>query len=251
MATNAGGASDLADYLARLTARLDGQLGDRLVAAWVVGSGALGDFDPRRSDVDVQAVSDVRLGRPELARLAAALSHDALPCPLRGLEFVLYARDDLADRLGPAFQLNLNTGPGMAQHEGFDPRAEPRFWFTLDVAIARERARPLTGPSPAAVLRRLPRPLVLGALREALDWWRRDGDEAQAVLSGCRAWAWVEDGRWLSKGEAAGWAITRLADPGPVEWALRRRVDPASRAPSTVRAFLDSADARLTARRLP
>src|SRR3712207_5452745 len=112
-------------------------------AAWVIGSGALGDFDSLRSDVDVQAVTATRLTRPELERLAATLSHDALPCPVRGLEFVLYAREDLADPAGPAFQLNLNTGRGMTEHAGYDAAAEPRFWFTLDVAIARHRARSL------------------------------------------------------------------------------------------------------------
>src|SRR4051794_23683154 len=155
---------DLVEYLAELTARLETHLGDRLVAAWVIGSGALGDFDRLRSDVDVQAVSEDRVDRPRLEQLAAVLSHDALPCPVRGLEFVLYARDDLAEPEGPAFQLNLNTGPGMAQHEGFDPLREPRFWFTLDVAIARRRARPLSGPPPSAIVPALPRPLVLGAL---------------------------------------------------------------------------------------
>ena len=92
---------DLTAYLDLLTARLRAELGDALVAAWVIGSGALGDFDPLRSDIDVQAVSTSRLDRPALERLAATLSHDALPCPVRGLEFVLYAHGDLKIRPVP------------------------------------------------------------------------------------------------------------------------------------------------------
>ena len=88
--------SALADYLSRLTLRLGPHLGRRLAGAWLIGSGALGDFDRLRSDVDVQAVSTTRLTRAELERLAAALSHQALRCPVRGLEFVLYAREDLS-----------------------------------------------------------------------------------------------------------------------------------------------------------
>jgi hypothetical protein len=191
----------VAEYLSELTARLERQLGDRLVAAWVVGSGALGDFDPERSDIDVQAVATERLARPELEALAAALAHEALPCPVRGLEFVLYAREDLDDALGPSFQLNLNTGPGMEHHEGYDPTAEPRFWFVLDVAIAREHARPLTGPPPSAVLPALPRKLVLAALRESIKWYRANAPELAAVTE-CRARAWEAEGRWISKGEA-------------------------------------------------
>jgi tRNA-Thr(GGU) m(6)t(6)A37 methyltransferase TsaA len=205
------------DYLAELTRRLGERLGDRLLGAWLVGSGALGDFDPERSDVDVQAVSASRLARPEREDLAAALSHEALPCPVRGLEFVLYAREDLSDPAGPAFQLNLNTGPGMEHHAGYDPDAEPRFWFVLDVAIAREHARPLVGRPPHELLPELPRSLIVSAHRDALAWWR-DHDRAGAVLAASRAWAWAETGRWLSKGAAADALIERVQhrlDEGP------------------------------------
>jgi hypothetical protein len=199
----------IAEYLSELTNRLEDRLGDRLVAAWLVGSGALGDFDLQRSDIDVQAVATTRLARPELERLADALSHDALPCPVRGLEFVLYAHEDLADPAGPAFQLNLNTGPGMDHHAGYDPNAEPRFWFTLDVAIARERSRRLTGARPSEVLPALPRALVLGAHRDAIAWYRAHSPD-QALVTACRAAAWAAEGRWLSKGEARRWMLDRV-----------------------------------------
>jgi len=208
-------------YLDELTRRLSAQLGDRLVAAWQVGSAALGDFDPLRSDIDVQAVS-ARLERAELAALAASLS--AVPCPVRGLEFVLYGDP-------PTFQLNLNTGPGMPHHEGYDPDAEERFWFVLDVAIARADAVPLAGPHPSEILPELPHELVLTAHRESLAWWR-EHDAAQAILAACRAWAWAVEGHFLSKGEAAAWASTRLQDAAPIAKALARRVDAAADAPA-------------------
>ena len=193
--------SVIAAYASELTARLQMRLGERLVAAWVVGSGALGDFDPATSDIDVQAIATARLPRSELEALAAALSHEALACPVRGLEFVLYAREDLDDPRGPAFQLNLNTGPGMEHHEGYDPHSAPRFWFTLDVAIAREHARPLTGPSPATLLPELPRELVRAAHRESIAWYRANAPELAAVTE-VRARVWESEGVWLSKGEA-------------------------------------------------
>src|SRR3954468_17053752 len=52
----------------------------------------------------------------------------ALPCPVRGLELVLYAREDLADA---AFQINLNAGPRMPFAVAYDPAEVPRFWFVL------------------------------------------------------------------------------------------------------------------------
>jgi hypothetical protein len=234
-ADSPGVMSAIAAYLSELTTRLEARVGDRLVGAWLVGSGALGDFDRLRSDVDVQAVCTVRFARMELRRLAAALSHEALPCPVRGLEFVLYAREDLADPLGPAFQLNLNTGPGMEHHVGYDPTAEPRFWFLLDVAIARQHAHPLAGLPPETVLPALPRPLVLSALRDALRWYRAH-DAAQAVLAACRAWAWAIDGRWHSKGDAAAWATAKVADSAPIGKALARRSDPAVPGPTPAEA---------------
>ena len=153
--------ADVETYLARLVGRIRDGLGDRLVGAWLFGSGALGDFDPATSDLDVQVVTTVRLPRAEREHLAASLSHPALVCPVRGLELVLYARADLDDPLGPAFQLNLNTGPRMAQHAAYDPGEDPRFWFVIDVAIGREAGRALAGPPPADVFPELPAPLVL------------------------------------------------------------------------------------------
>ncbi|MDA0160890.1 DUF4111 domain-containing protein [Solirubrobacter ginsenosidimutans] len=218
--------ADVAAYLAELRGRLVAQLGEELIAAWQVGSGALGDFDPARSDIDVQAVTSHRLPRERLSALAAALT--AVPCPVRGVEFVLYAREDLA---GARFQLNLNTGPGMGHHEGYDPDAEERFWFVLDLAIARENAASLFGPDPGTVVPELPRAMLVAAHRRSLVWWA-GYDGSQAIIAACRAWAWALEGRWLSKGDAAAWAVARLEHPAPVAKALARRADPAEPAPS-------------------
>lgn len=172
--------------------------------------GCAGGFDPARSDLDVQAVSSARLPHEQRKRLAAELSHEALPCPVRGLEFVLYAREDLADEHGPAYQLNLNTGPRLERHEGFAAGDDPRFWFVLDVAIGREHGRALAGPPAAEVFPALPRALIAEPLREAIAYYRGlDPSGIQGALASCRAWAWAEEGHWLSKGEAARWAAGR------------------------------------------
>jgi predicted nucleotidyltransferase len=204
--------ADVETYLAQLVAHLRDGLGDRLVGAWLFGSGALGDFDPSSSDLDVQVVTTVRLARAERERLAAQLSHPALGCPVRGLELVLYAREDLDDPLGPAFQLNLNTGPRMDQHVAYDPGEDPRFWFVLDVAIGRQAGRALAGPPPGEVFPELPEPLVLASLQQALAWFsENDRRGGQAALAAARAWAWAEEGRWLAKGPAAVWLTARVA----------------------------------------
>jgi hypothetical protein len=89
--------------------------------------------------------------------IVRALSHPALPCPTRGLEFVLYERGRAA-MIGqaPLFEINLNTGPRMQQRVSFDPSIEPPHWFILDVAIARQRAIPLVGPLAPEVFTPIP-----------------------------------------------------------------------------------------------
>jgi hypothetical protein len=208
--------------------RLSDRLGDRLRGAWLVGSAALGDFAPDRSDLDVQAVTTGVLPERESRELALTLSHEVLPCPARGLEFVLYAEPDLHRTDGPAFQLNLNTGGRMARHLALDPAGDPRFWFVIDVAIARPHGRRLAGLPAQALLPKLPRRLVLHALLDAIAWSRRPAaDDGDAALAAARAWAWASDGRWRSKREAAEWARDRVAEEGLVagaEAALRAQL---------------------------
>jgi hypothetical protein len=204
--------ADIETYLAELVAQMRDGLDDRLVGAWLFGSGALGDLDPTTSDLDVQVVTTVRLARAEREALAARLSHPALACPVRGLELVVYAREDLDDPLGPAFQLNLNTGPRMAQHVAYDPSEDPRFWFVLDVAIGREAGLALAGPPSAEVFPELPAALIRDSLRQALAWFATNDPKGdQAALAAARTWAWAEEGRWLAKRPAAVWLATRVA----------------------------------------
>ncbi len=239
-----------AAYLDEILRRLREVLGGRLWGAWLVGSGALGDFDPQRSDIDVQAITRMRVSLADRDRLARALSHHALPCPARGLEFVLYARDDLDDAVGPAFSLNLNSGPGMTEHVAFSPDADPRFWFVIDVSIARQHGRTLDGPPATTAFPDLPRELLVDALEEAMEWFaHHDTSAVGTVLGACRTWAWATDGLWRSKAESAAWARSRLADPRPLDKALALR-DDASAIPLTrseVDAVLEPARAALGA----
>lgn len=207
----------LDSYVGEVSRRVQDALGRRLAGVWLVGSAALQDYDPRRSDVDVQAVATERLSLPERRDLAARLEHRTLPNPARGLEFVLYAEEYLAAPGGPRFQLNLNTGPRMAHHVAYEADDDPRFWFTIDVSIARQGGRALVGPPAAAVFPEPPRQLLATAVLEALDFYAGAPDAMdEALLSACRAWAWAVDGVWRSKGDSARWAMRQLPDPHPI-----------------------------------
>ncbi len=139
----------------------------------------------------------------------------------------------------------------MARHVSYTANDDPRFWFVLDVAIGREHGRPLAGPGPSEVFPGSSRRrLILRSLRESLAWQQRhDPNSAAVVLGACRAWAWAEDGRWLSKGDAAAWAHERLADPAPISVALAGRYDPAGKPlnPRDVNAVCKRAEAAIDA----
>jgi hypothetical protein len=213
-----------ATYIGEIVARTRAVLGGDLRAVCLMGSAALGDYRPGRSDIDVAVVAERAL--PVVARqaLVAALEHDALPCPARGLELVAYDPSGLADPRGPAYLVNLNTGPRMDRQVSFDPAENPRFWFTLDVAIGRTLGRTLLGPPPADLFPELPDGLIRDAARDSLDWWSAHGGHPfAAVLAACVAWRWSETGTWSSKGAATRWAADRAAEPDVLRAALDRR----------------------------
>jgi hypothetical protein len=208
-----------------VAAALRGLLGDDLVAAYLIGSGALGGVSAAQSDVDVVAVCAAPLAGEVERALADRLGTLAMTWPLRGLEFVLYTRAAVADPARvPRWELNLNVGPGMDRHLSRDPAAEPPHWFVLDLDILRGHGRTLAGPPPAEVVGPIPRRRVLEAVRESLLWHgEHEPNRSQSVLNACRGWRFTEDGVWSSKRDAAAWARPRTGDPSLVDAALAVR----------------------------
>ena len=178
---------ELAPYLDTLVAEL-GRVAP-LEAVYLVGSAALGAYEPGRSDVDVVAVTGRSLSLEERRSLAEAV--EAIPCPARRLELVVYPRGSTA------WEVNLNTG----DHVSFDPRGEPGFWFVLDRAIAEQHALALHGPPWAELFEPESRASIEAALDQALafDGW---DDPRDAGLAQARAQIWRETGRWVSKRDA-------------------------------------------------
>jgi predicted nucleotidyltransferase len=131
--------ADIEAYLAELVAELRDRLGRRLVGAWLFGSGALGDFDPATSDLDVQVVTTGRLARAEREALAVRLSHPALVCPVRGLElsFTLV-------RISPtrsARRSSSTSAPGRVWHSTW-PVTRARTRASGSFSMSRSDARP-------------------------------------------------------------------------------------------------------------
>jgi hypothetical protein len=208
----------LVAYLTELVERVRGLLGDELVGVYLAGSGALGGYLHGRSDVDVAVVARNPLERAQKEDLVAALRHEALPCPARGLELVVYAHGR------PLPELNLNTGERMEFLVTFEPGTDSPHWFVLDRAIIGQRGLALSGPTPAEALAPPSEDEVLEALAIGLQWYRDRPDEPRddAALNAVRTRAYLERGEWLSKAEA----VELLLDEVSASVESRRRLPP-------------------------
>lgn len=183
---------------------------------YAAGSLALDAYQPGRSDIDVAVVAAAVMTDRTKHELVAALRHEALPVPARGLELVAYTRT--AAGLGtsaPAFEVELNTGPGMPFRATYRPEDRPpadgTFWYALDRSILSGSNHSLTGPPAREVFADVSPAQLRGLLVEALTWWlRQPGDPVDAVLGACRSLVRVRDGVWLAKVAAA----QRLLDTG-------------------------------------
>src|SRR5690242_16816142 len=138
------------DYLSELVDRARAVLGDNLVGAYAAGSLGLGAYQPGRSDVDVALVVARPVPEPAKRVLVARLRHEALPCPARGLELVVYRREVAASgNPDPGFEVELNTGASMPFRATYDPTDRPaadgRFWYALDRSILRQSGLALLG----------------------------------------------------------------------------------------------------------
>lgn len=218
-----GLAPALGSYAGRVLDAAERGLGRPLVAAAVVGSVANGDVAGEASDLDLLLVVE---RAPDAATLRGAgerLADLAADCPLRGLELVVYRRDVLARPRHPLpYLLNVNGGRAITRLVATG--GDPSFWFLLDVAAAREHALALTGPPLRDLIAPVPRPAVLRALRESLDWHDRHGGHGpDPVLNACRALHWLERGTWPSKTAAGEWVAQQPGAPAIVAAALARR----------------------------
>jgi len=216
---------DLQCYLDDLVATARDVLGTDLVGAYAAGSVGLGAYQAGRSDVDVALLSAGPLTDAAKRTLVARLRHEALPCPARGLELVVYDRAVAASGTpDPGFEVELNTGAGMPFRRTLDPADRPaadgRFWYGLDRSILHQSGLPLLGPPAGEVFADLSPADLRRLLVEALSWWLAlptppDDQPApgteDAVLGACRSLVRHRDGVWLAK-VAAGQRLIVAGD---------------------------------------
>ncbi len=198
-----------------------------MAGVYVGGSVALDAYTPGRSDVDVAIVVSDPLDGPTRAALVAALRHESLPCPARGLELVVYTL--AATRRGgvePGFELNLNTGATMGFHADAAPRPEGGdHWFAIDRSLLRSHGLALVGPPVADVFAPIPHAAMLPVVAASLAWHglQGAGEADNTVLNACRALRFAREGVWSSKPAAGAWALGQVPPDAPVAAALEAR----------------------------
>lgn len=237
-------------YLAQLCARLRDVLEGETVGVYAGGSWALGDYLPGRSDLDVAAVVNRALSAESKGAVVSSLRHEALPCPARRLELVVYRLDTARSGSGASeFELNLNTGRGMttlAQSKGV-AGAEGSHWFAIDRSILAQAGIALSGPPASEVFTAIPPAELAPTLIQSLRWHGAHANTASdAVLNACRSLRYAQEGRWSSKPAAGRWALDRgLAPADLVSRAIDGRRTQTDLDPARVRGFLEDVEARL------
>jgi hypothetical protein len=217
-----------ADALLQVARR---SLGGRLIAMYVHGSFAMGDFDPVRSDVDVCLVTADAVGadEPLLSELRALHERLRVQQPMWGPRLeALYVSADELRRDEPTSR----SFPAVHADEGFavQPLGAD---FVFQRHVLREFGHVLWGPPPRTLIAPVPPSALRRATLATLsEWWSpmlsRPGrlhDRAQqvhAVLTMCRALYTLDRAAVASKPAAARWAQQRLGEPwsGVIERAL-------------------------------
>lgn len=193
-------------YLGELARRVDELLGEDLVGVYAGGSLALGGYQPHRSDLDVAVVVESPLLAKRRRLLVERIRHEALACPARGLELVVYQHQTAASPTSTrAFELNLNSGASMPLLAETEPGDGSDFWFPIDRSILAQAGVAILGPPAEEVFASIP----VGDLRSVLeesDEWHRSSGQADAAPNAARALHFLSKGRWCSKQEAERWA---------------------------------------------
>ncbi|MEV1332980.1 nucleotidyltransferase domain-containing protein [Micromonospora costi] len=227
--------SDVRRYLADLVTVARSVLGDNLVGAYAAGSVGLDAYQPGRSDIDVALVCADPLPEDGKRALVAGLRHEALPCPARGLELVVYRRSVAASGTPePGFEVELNSGGRMPFRATYAPRDRPladgHFWYALDRSILHQCGHALLGAPAHEVFADIPPADLRRLLVDALTWWLAlptpPGDQPaagaeDAVLGACRSLVRFRHGRWLAK-TAAGRRV--LADGDDADQVIERAI---------------------------
>lgn len=200
-------------------AALHGSLGFNLCAVYLHGSAVSGELRPQ-SDIDLLAVANRGLSENERATLLSSLlklsgRHPPMPGGPRCLEVIVFSRPDLSLGLYPAraeFVFGEWLRDAFEAGETAKPTKDAE--FTLVLAQARQEAIGLVGPNKDALLPVIPMTEIRNAMRDLLPTLLEGlrEDTRNVLLTLARIWHTAENGAFVSKDEAASWAMSYLSN---------------------------------------
>lgn len=212
-------------------------LANNLLGFYLRGSLALGDFDPKTSDVDLLVVTERPVSDTEFDALAAL--HRRYPAGHGPGEYnyeISYIDRASIRRFDPENRHHPTTGTdwpfGREQH---------RENWVLERWIVREHGVSLVGPDATTLIDPISademRAAVAGELRARIKHWA-GGDEPPSWMDAryyqafeietiCRALYALEFGNLPTKPQAVAWALETLPDPwrALVVWSQEHRAD--------------------------
>jgi hypothetical protein len=212
--------------LRRLGVALRDELGDKLLSLSVHGSWVAGDFVPGRSDLDLLALLGDDPDHRTLAGLTAVHAAISAAAPEWNdhVEVDYLSIDAVASVLAQdgSEHSMVRISPGEPIH-----LLQPNRHYVLNWRAAQEYGHSLLGRSPKEVLPPIPDDLVREVVIEhARQWpaWLEGASnpefQAYAVLTMCRALAFLSTGRQRSKHAAALWGQEFMPEwRGLIGWA--------------------------------
>lgn len=201
-----GQASRIADVLAA-------RVGEALIGVYVHGSAALGGW-VEGSDLDVLVVAD-DAGSNDWQCVGRALQRQLSDRPVVELSAVsATAAKNPVPPWSYLFHVSHGDGRVVTDHGAGDPD------LCLHYLVTRAAGLAMLGPPAPSVIGEVSRNTVLAQLSDELTWGLEHADAKYAVLNACRAMAYAEEGRVLSKADGARWVLGRRPEESVVWRAL-------------------------------
>ncbi len=215
---------DLLPFAHDLSSSLDVALPGVLLGAYLHGSGALGGFVARKSDVDILFVARRGLTAEE-KRVAADVLSNHGPCPGSGIETSIILEACAREPEAGAFEMHVTTGTDAKVVDGAGHKGDSD--LVLHVQVCRAAGVALFGPPPSEVFGEVPRPLGLSRMRDELAWAMASASVEYAVLNACRALRFAREGVVCSKVEAGEWGLGAVPEfAAIIASAVRQQVGP-------------------------
>lgn len=215
--TNATPYAAINELLDQLLSQIQTILGDRLIGLYLFGSLVTGDFDYDTSDIDLIAAISTDLDEKEFERLEAMhldIMNRYKHWDSR-IEIGYIAVENLQKT--QAHHLIALISPG----EPFHIKEAENDWL-INRFVLYEKGIVLYGPSPKAIAVPIPQEMRMHVMRGIIQKWRdwidhldaieKRPSQAYMILTMCRMLYTFKRGEFVSKKQAALWAMQELPE---------------------------------------